>query len=172
MAEHFWGTGWSFPPTFDSGNKQLRMVVDEDCINQSIALILNTQLGERAMNPDFGSPLQQYLFKQLNANTLGQIKHSLSYALLHLEPRIKVEDIKLSLDTRDQPVLQVDVHYRILHTNSRHNMVYPYLLNEGTLLSHKQKGLTDYYEDMMQQAINRVSNDAVDDDLIDREQPE
>ena len=147
-SSHFWGAGWSFPPTFDSQNKQLRLVVDEDCINQASILIMNTQLGERPMNPQFGSPLQQFVFQHINANTLGQIKQGLSYALLHYEPRIKVENIQLNLESNGQQaqvstdaVLNIALTYRILHTNTRHNFVYPYVLSEATLMTPKQKGI-------------------------------
>lgn len=142
-GQHFWGTGWSFPPTFDSANKQLRMAVNAESVNQSIALILSTQSGERAMNPQFGSMLKRYLFGDMNPNTLNQMKKTVEHALLHFEPRIKVEDLALKVASSNQSMLHIEIHYRILHDNTRHNVVFPYLFKEGTLLSPYQKGLVD-----------------------------
>ncbi len=139
--QHFWGTGWSFPPSFESSDKQLRLVHDVECINQSLQLIMRTQLGERAMNPNFGSPLHSFVFKHINSNILGQIRQSLADAILRFEPRIKVEHISVSQQQQTQPALRVELHYQVVHTNTRHNFVYPFAITEGTLLAPKQKGI-------------------------------
>jgi phage baseplate assembly protein W len=53
VEKSFLGTGWSFPPTFHTESKGIRMVSDEEDIKQSIDIFLGTRLGERDMRPEY-----------------------------------------------------------------------------------------------------------------------
>ena len=70
---HFLGSGWSFPVTFSMGNYQLNLSAFEDNVNESIDLILQTKNGERCMEPQYGSGLQQFFFRKMDETLKGEI---------------------------------------------------------------------------------------------------
>lgn len=137
----FWGTGWSFPPTFEAGNQQLNMTSGEANINQSIDCVLQTNRGERSMQPNFGSNLQSFLFRPMDSSLKSDLVDSVKQILLDYEPRIAVESVGVNLVNDDNSRAEVNIVYRIKTTNSRHNYVYPFSLTEGTNLQTKDHGL-------------------------------
>lgn len=58
----FLGRGFAFPPKVDPVTGKFRMTEGEEDIRQAIYIILMTRLKERAMLPDFGCNLQDYIF--------------------------------------------------------------------------------------------------------------
>jgi len=130
----FLGTGWSFPPTFDSQTGLVEMVSDLEDINESLNILLSTSLGERVMQPDYGCNLNDYMFESLNNSLIGLIKHHVENSILYYEPRIKAENIDVTAaDSSDliEGRFTITVEYSIPETNSRFNYVYDYYLNEA-----------------------------------------
>lgn len=136
---NFWGSGWSFPPTFDLDNNRLQLVHKEQNINQSIDIILKTLRGERSMNAWFGSNIGSFIFKNIDANTKGQILESVKNTLLQHEPRIDVDDVILTVSD-DQTMVNLFIDYTVRNTNSRYNHVYPFALFEGSNLPLRING--------------------------------
>ena len=58
----FLGKGFAFPPEVDPVTGHFRMAEGEEDIRQAIYIILMTRLKERAMLPDFGCNLQEYIY--------------------------------------------------------------------------------------------------------------
>jgi phage baseplate assembly protein W len=129
----FLGTGWSFPPIFDNIAKAVVMVRDEEDIQQSLAIILSTKLGERIMQPDFGCNLIDFVFGELDNSLLGEIEGEVTNALTQQEPRIDVDVIDINQDPNNLGLLLININYVVRSTNTRSNMVYPFYLNEATL---------------------------------------
>ena len=131
--QSFLGTGWGFPPTFDRVGHRVRLVADAEDIAESILLILRTRPGERVMQPTFGCPLSRLVFGTVDAAMIAELNHMIRFALLEFEPRINF----ISADVLDREeldgVIHIAVHYSIVITNTRHNLVFPfYLEGEGT----------------------------------------
>lgn len=133
----FLGTGWSFPVSFSVGNHQLNMSVNEVNINESISVILNTRKGERTLESNFGSGLQQFMFRKIDNSLKGEIIETIRYALLRFEPRIVVKDVKIASTDIVNGLIEILIIYVYSQTNTRHNYVYPFHLKEGTNLSKK-----------------------------------
>ncbi len=130
----FLGTGWSFPPTFDSTTSSVDLVKDIDDINQSLNILLSTSLGERVMQPGYGCNLQDFLFEPLSSSVIGYIQDLVENALLVYEPRIKAEKVQVTAaDSFDiiEGRFTIEVEYSIPGTNSRFNYVYDYYKNEA-----------------------------------------
>jgi phage baseplate assembly protein W len=53
-------------------------------------------------------------------------------ALVDWEPRIDVLDVQVTTDTQEHNRLIIEVGYRVRATNTLHNLVYPFYLDEGT----------------------------------------
>lgn len=62
----FLGTGWSFPPEFNRHSGNVKMVSEEQDIEESLRILLSTRLGERVMIPRFGCDLTDLLFESIN----------------------------------------------------------------------------------------------------------
>lgn len=127
----FLGTGWSFPPEF-SRRGRVRMVSAEDDIAQSLRILLSTTPGERVMQPSFGCGLKSQLYESINENTITVLKDVIQRAILFFEPRVTVEAILADSTLAQEGRLDFQIHYTVISTNTRHNIVYPFYFREGT----------------------------------------
>jgi len=127
----FLGVGWGFPPTFRREWYGIEMLVEEDDVLSSIGIILSTITGERVMLPTFGANLQPYIFDTMNISNIALIEKIVREALVFHEPRIIVEEINTTPD-QAKGLLQIDISYTIIVTNTRYNYVFPFYINEAT----------------------------------------
>ena len=127
----FLGVGWSFPPRL-AADGSIGTVAYEEDIQQAIRIILFTNHGERVMRPDFGAGLNDFLFEPINTTTLALIKTRVEEALIDWEPRIIVEKVDVTADANELGKLLIEVNYRVRVSNTQHNLVYPFYLQEGT----------------------------------------
>ncbi len=132
--KEFLGSGWAFPVTFSAGNNLLSLSKYEENINQMIHIILQTTFGERPFQPQFGSGLQQYFFREMNTTLQGEIRETVKSALLDNEPRITVKEVVVEFADEVSGLVEITIHYEYNRTNTRHNYVYPFHLKEGTNL--------------------------------------
>lgn len=132
LDKSFLGNGWAFPPSFNRNKNSVEMVAGESDIEQSIRIILGTIPGERVMFPEFGCGINQFVFETRDVTHLTMLKDTVYDALLFHEPRIKVEKIKILENNELGSLLEIQIEYTVIITNSRNNMVYPYYLIEGT----------------------------------------
>jgi phage baseplate assembly protein W len=132
--QSFLGTGWSFPPTFRRESCTVDMLVNEPDVRSSIEIILSTITGERVMLPTFGCNLQPHVFDSMNTPNIAMIQKIVNDALVFNEPRIIVESVVATPD-QNQGVLQINIQYTIITTNTRYNYVYPFYISEATNIS-------------------------------------
>lgn len=125
----FLGTGMGFPTDLE-GDK-IAMAKYEDDVHQAIKIILGTNPGERVMRPDFGAGLNDFIFEPINTTTMALLKTRVQEVLIDWEPRIEVEQVKLATDPNERGKLLINILYRIRATNTQHNLVYPFYLEEG-----------------------------------------
>ena len=130
----FLGTGWSFPPTFDRNLKSVVLVSDLEDICQSLTVLLDTSLGERVMQPNYGANLDQLVFEPINTTTLAHIDDLVRTAIVYHEPRIQLIEVKMSTQQQNEGVLLINIVFEVRITNSRFNFVYPFYLKEGSAL--------------------------------------
>jgi hypothetical protein len=127
----FLGTGWSFPPTFRQEWGGVEMLSDEADVKSSIHVILSTLTGERVMLSTFGCNLQPFLFEQLHVTNIAMIEKIVREALVLHEPRIVVESVSSKPD-HDLGILEINIQYTVITTNTRYNYVFPFYINEAT----------------------------------------
>ena len=133
-VKSFLGKGWSFPPVFDKLSLGVRMEENEQDIESSIRLIINTYPGERLMQPDFGCSLFRMIFENVDKGSVAQIGEVIRVALLHFEPRILFENVELVEHKVNEGIIILRLIYKIIITNTRSNIVFPYYILEGTNL--------------------------------------
>lgn len=130
----FLGTGWGFPPTFNTHSGTVETVSDEDDIFQSLHILLSTQLKERVMRSDYGCDLSALLYENITVTLLTKIKGIIEGAILSYEPRIDLLEIEFHTENTNNGVIKIEIIYRVRATNSRKNYVFPYYLEEGTFV--------------------------------------
>lgn len=131
----FLGRGWSFPPSFDKQYNANQMSAGLTDIEESIHIILSTTPGERTMQPEFGCNIKMMVFEQFNTSLITEISDVIEHALLNFEPRIKLHRIEVLEEANLDGMIRMQIEYVVISTNTRHNMVYPFYLAEGTNVS-------------------------------------
>jgi hypothetical protein len=135
--KRFLGTGWSFPPTFDSLTKGVTMVSAEIDIRQSLMILLGTTPGERVMQPSYGCGLRHLVFENLNQSTLTDIRDVIERAVRFFEPRIILNLVSIDDSDWIEGLLRIGLDYTIISTNTRNNLVYPLYLREGSGVGYR-----------------------------------
>lgn len=127
----FLGTGWNFPPEFSKRGNVIMVSAEED-IKQSLLILLSTSPGERVMQPTFGCGLKMQVYENINESTITILKDLIARAILFYEPRVILENIVTDISDAYEGKLNFTIFYTIISTNTRHNIVYPFYLREGT----------------------------------------
>ncbi len=131
MAKEFLGIGWKFPVNVDTLTGKISMSEYDKDIQEAIWIILSTAKGERIMQPDFGCGIYNFVFATLSMATLELIKLRVSEGLTRWEPRIDVNEVKVSLDQKETGKIWIDINYHVRKTNTEFNLVYPFYLQAG-----------------------------------------
>jgi uncharacterized protein len=127
----FLGVGWAFPPQLEADGSIAEAVYEED-IRQAIRIIIFTNRGERLMRPDFGAGLNEFVFEPVSTATMALVENRVREALIAWEARIDVLEVSVTSDVSERNKLLIDMTYRVRATNTKHNLVYPFYLQEGT----------------------------------------
>lgn len=129
MERDFLGVGLSFPLRVEDG--KIAWSGYEESIRESIMLILGTAKGERIMRPDFGCGIQELGFSINDTSTASLAIFYIEEALKKWEPRIELTRVDADADSKDADRLNISIEYRIITTNTRYNIVYPFYLGRG-----------------------------------------
>ena len=129
----FLGTGWSFPPEFSDNGRSIATVSGSDDVRQSLEILFGTRLNERILQEEYGSSLQDFLFEEINAGILNQLRRLISEAILYHEPRVELNAVNLDVDRQIEGLILIKIDYSIPASNTRFNMVYPFYLQEANV---------------------------------------
>ncbi|MDP3085576.1 MAG: GPW/gp25 family protein [Rubrivivax sp.] len=126
LARRLFGAGLAMPVAVDDGGALVRADGPEK-VRQSIAIILDTEPGERLMRPAFGCGLRRFLMQPNTTATRAQMQREIEQALRSWEPRIAVEQVQV-LPGEDPAMVLVQIQYTHLRDGRRDNLVYPFYL--------------------------------------------
>jgi hypothetical protein len=136
-ADRWLGSGFRFPlrptspgtvpdPASGAGGT-VPLISGMALVRQSIETILDTEPGERVMEPLFGCGLRRYLMAPNNAATRTAIRNDVVEALTLWEPRIRVTEV--SVTPGEVPtLLYLDIAFLRLLDLRPDNLVYPFYL--------------------------------------------
>lgn len=65
-------------------------------IKSDLLVLLLTKPGERVMLPDYGTPLDQFIFEPNDQSVVDQVKEVISRSIKMWEPRIAVSNIEVT----------------------------------------------------------------------------
>ena len=126
LARAAFGQGLALPLQVGD-NGALPLADGPEKVRQSIAIILDTEPGERLMRPEFGCGLRRYLMQPNTAATRAAMQREIQTALAAWEPRIKLDRVDV-LPGEDPALVLVQVDYQHLRDGRRDNLVYPFYL--------------------------------------------
>ncbi len=129
MEQNFLGRGWAFPPRWEADTNQLHMVSDVDDINQSLQILFTTELGERVMQPQYGTALKSMLFDSMNEHFKSYMRLVLTRSITLYEARIKPIRLDFSPDEELEGRYIMALEYIVQATNQRANFVFPFYIN-------------------------------------------
>lgn len=123
------GSGFAYPIQIDvRGNFQLSSEATN--IEESINIILRTNLGERVYRPDFGSRLSELAFEPVNSETLLTTRLYVEEALEKWEPRITIHEV-MTISNSEKNLIDIKIIYKVRSSPDLNTMVYPFYLQEN-----------------------------------------
>lgn len=123
------GKGWAFPPRFNADTNQTVMVEGVEDINQSLYILFTTEIGERIMQPNFGSAMKSMIFESINEHFKSYMRLVLTRSIALFEARIKPISIEFSEDETLEGRYLMHLDYFVLATQQKNSFVFPFYLN-------------------------------------------
>jgi phage baseplate assembly protein W len=130
MKNEILGKGWRFPILPDETGS-LAYVGNDVNVEQSLRILLLTDLRERVMRADFGCQAPSLVFAPGSVQYLGLLETTVREAIRDWEPRVETESVTAEVDPEDETRVTVQIRYLVRQTNTRNNLVFPFYL--GTI---------------------------------------
>lgn len=80
----------------EATSKDIKKIINEDAIIQSLKNILNTKFYSRLLNPDMNFDLRSYLFEDLTEAKAFFIGYDITHLLPVYEPRIAIKNVRVT----------------------------------------------------------------------------
>jgi len=125
-ARALFGQGLALPLQAGEGGA-LALADGPEKVRQAIAIILDTEPGERLMLPGFGCGLRRFLMQPNSSATRAAMQREIESALKTWEPRIRLDGVLVS-PADDPSMVLVQIAYQHLRDGRRDNFVYPFYL--------------------------------------------
>ncbi len=120
-AAELYGRSVGFPPRVGTDGRVL-WSSGELNVRESICIILRTRPGERLRRPDFGCGLDRYLFEPNSISTLRLIQEEVKRAITRWEPRVRLNDVQVAINSFDQRAVDITIYYTLIATQSRERL--------------------------------------------------
>jgi phage baseplate assembly protein W len=85
----------SFVPNPLSGD--VRPVIDEAAVKNSLLNLIRTPVGTRPSNLDYGSRVEEYLFAQADPETEAELNEEVASSIERFEPRVMVVSVESNI---------------------------------------------------------------------------
>lgn len=125
----FLGTGWAFPPTFDTRSRAAALVSAAQDVRESLRILMLTHPGERVMHPTYGCGLRRMVFEQVTSSLLTEMRSMIQQAVALFEARVELEAVQFDTSGLHEGVLRIRLDYRLRSSNTPDNLVFPLYLN-------------------------------------------
>ena len=123
------GRGWAFPPQFIAETNETVMAGGVDDINQSLYILFTTELGERVMQPNYGSAMKRMLFESVNEHFKSYMRMVLVRSIALYEARIKPLRIEFGADETEEGRYLMVLDYMVVATRQKNNFIFPFYMN-------------------------------------------
>lgn len=116
MAATYYGMN---PPFIGGAENVMSRQEDERLIKNDILQLLLTVPGERVMRPDFGVNLRNFVFEQLTASSISQLKAEIENQIGIYEKRVSIDYIDISKND-DENYLNIKIAVRLKRDPKRY----------------------------------------------------
>ena len=125
------GQSMKFPPQVDPATGRFVVSSGRDSVRESLYLILMTSVGERLMNPDFGTKMMNYTFMDTSLTMLNIFTSELRNTILEQETRIADVDINVDANSKEGALI-INLNYYLVGSDFMDNFVFPFYLNNDS----------------------------------------
>jgi len=101
----------------------ISIVQDVNAVKKALQYLILTKYGDRPFQPNFGSALAEQLFEPVNLDYVT-ISESIRRTILINEPRVKVHEVIVSVDERNN---QNRAGVSITYLNDDHNSIHVHI---------------------------------------------
>jgi uncharacterized protein len=105
--------GVSFPFHINPASGSVRMTSGDEKLKENILHLLQTAIGERIMNRDYGAGLRQLLHDPNNDALKAIVQHQIGKSIGQLEPRVALQSIDVE---QEGATLLISVQYLVRRT--------------------------------------------------------
>lgn len=116
------GRSVAFPPRIGP-NGQWSWSEGSQNIQESIQIILQTEIGERLMLQSFGAGLGQFLFEPNTTATRRLIQERVENALSLWEPRIRLQNVQVDTVPTNAQSVVITLEYELIATAENNRLV-------------------------------------------------
>jgi hypothetical protein len=107
------------------------MVSGVEDIRESLRILLGTVPGERVMLPDYGCPLDRFLFRERTTALMEEIRERVTSAIFRWEKRIDILACDVVPDRADPALVRIELSYLIRRTNRKDSFLHPLNLGDS-----------------------------------------
>jgi uncharacterized protein len=125
ISDSIVGRGVRFPLRPDARGR-LGYTSGAENVEQSLKLVLLTNVRERVMRAEFGSKLREMLFGPGSEQGLRLVETTVVESIRDWEPRVDVLSVTAEADPRDPSHIVIQLSYSIRATYVRGNLVFPF----------------------------------------------
>lgn len=122
-----YSNGWAFPVTTDIYGG-IKLSSDEQNIQESIRIIIETSLGEMITNQKFGCRLSSLMFSPCTPSTIRLAEDYVSSALRRWEPRISLRRVRGVKNPDNPTAVDIQIEYDIPYLSASGKTSYQFMV--------------------------------------------
>ncbi|MGN1043803.1 MAG: GPW/gp25 family protein [Acutalibacteraceae bacterium] len=103
--------GWKFPVQIDKSSGKIQTVEDNECVKQSVRVIIGTQKYERKIVPNFGTDLRWFMFQVVDPNFISEVKSTLTDSITEWEEHIASLNVSVNSSTGPISTVTANIDY-------------------------------------------------------------
>ena len=84
-----------------------------DAVKNNIKLLLQTERGERLMQPNLGVALKRFLFQQIDSDTIVAMQDEIIDTMNFWLPFVEIKDIQVATDD-DRNTIKINITFNII----------------------------------------------------------
>jgi hypothetical protein len=135
-SRNFLGKGWAFPFNFDANKGGVKTTADRQDGSTSddgqkrhlvgaVRQILETSIGERLMQCDFGTKIMDLVFEPMDESLSGLLSYYAAAGISRWDKRVVSKYVE-GMPDEVKGLFRLLIRYEIANTNISGNMVFPF----------------------------------------------
>ena len=120
--DDFKSIGLKLPLVLDNGTLASTKTT-LDAVKQNVINLLNTELGERVMQPKLGVRLKQFLFEPFTENVILQIKDVIIESMNYWLPFVVINDIQVEMSESEKSTMNIGINFSLKKDPDKHESI-------------------------------------------------